>query len=85
MAYTFTAQWLKGADNNAPDTLSRHPVCDPQPADILAERDIHNNPEMSLTEPRAIRHHLRLIAGEYSNIYYRIQVAVYAFLEIHLI
>jgi len=54
MAYNFTAQWLKGVNNNAPDALSRHPVYDPQPADVLAENDIHNNPEMSLTELRAI-------------------------------
>jgi len=40
MAYNSTAQWLKGANNNAPDTLSRHPVCDPQPADTLAEQDV---------------------------------------------
>ena len=55
MAYNFTAQWLKGANNTAPDALSRHPVCNPQPVDALAERDIHNNPEMSFTELRAIR------------------------------
>ena len=55
MAYNLTAQWLKGASNNAPDALSRHPVWDPQPADNLAERDVHNNLEMSFTELRAIR------------------------------
>jgi len=55
MAYNFTAQCLKGANNNAPDALSRHPIWDPQPADTLAEQDVHNNPEMSLTELRAIR------------------------------
>ena len=54
MAYNFTAQWLKGANNNAPDALSRHPVCNPQPADNLAKRDAYNNPEMSFTELRAI-------------------------------
>ena len=50
MAYNFTAQWLKSANNNAPDALSCHPVCDPQPTETLAEIDIHNNPEMSFTE-----------------------------------
>ena len=55
MAYNLTAQWLKGASNNAPDALSRHPVWDPQPANNLAERDIQNNLEMSFTELRAIR------------------------------
>ena len=54
MAYNFTAQWVKGANNNAPDALSRHPVCDPQPTETLAEIDIHNNPEISFTELRAI-------------------------------
>ena len=55
MAYNLTAQWLKGDSNNAPDALSRHPVWNPQPADNLAERDVHNNLEMSFTELRAIR------------------------------
>ena len=32
MAYNFTPQWLKGASNNAPDALSRHPIWDPHPA-----------------------------------------------------
>ena len=54
MAYNFTTQWLKGANNNAPDALSCHPVCDPQPTETLAEIDIHNNPEMSFAELRAI-------------------------------
>ena len=54
MAYNFTAQWLKGSNNNAPDALSRHPICNPQPADNLAERDAYNNPEMSFTELQAI-------------------------------
>ena len=54
MVYNFTAQWLKGANNNAPDALSRHLVCNPQPADNLAERDAYNNPEMSFTELWAI-------------------------------
>jgi len=54
MAYNFTALWLKGINNNAPDAHSRHPVCNPQPADNLAERDAYNNPEMSFTELRDI-------------------------------
>jgi len=48
MAYNFTAQWLKSATNNAPDTLSRHSVCNPQPADNLAERDAYNTPRCCL-------------------------------------
>ena len=31
MAYNFTTEWVKGALNHAPDTLSRNPVSDPQP------------------------------------------------------
>ena len=54
MTLNFTAQWLKGANNNAPDALSCHPICDPQPTETLAEIDIHNNPEMSFTELHAI-------------------------------
>ena len=50
MAHNFTAQWLKGANNNARDALSRHPVCDPQPTETLAEIYIHNNPEILFTE-----------------------------------
>jgi len=53
MAYNFTAQWQQC--NNAPDALSRHPVWDPQPANNLAEREVHNNLEMSFTKLRAIR------------------------------
>ena len=40
MTHNFTAQWIKGANNNAP---SHHLVCDPQPAETLAEID---NPEI---------------------------------------
>lgn len=37
MGYTFTAEWVKGARNNAPDALSRSPVSDPEPDELLAE------------------------------------------------
>ena len=37
MAYNFTAEWVKGSLNNAPDALSRNPVSDPEPTDMLAE------------------------------------------------
>ncbi len=43
--YSLTAEWVKGALNNAPDALSRHPVFDPLPQEALAERDSDNNPE----------------------------------------
>ena len=31
MSYNFTAEWVKGTLNNAPDALSRNPVSDSQP------------------------------------------------------
>ncbi len=37
MGYAFTAEWVKGAQNNAPDALSRSPVSDPKPGELLAE------------------------------------------------
>jgi len=52
MAYKFTAQWIKGKGNNAPDALSRNPVSDPQWNDSLAEYDHHHQPEISITEIR---------------------------------
>ena len=53
MAYNFTAQWVKGTLNNAPDALSRNPVSDPLPHELMAESDPHNNPELSIAEIRA--------------------------------
>ena len=37
MGYAFTAEWLKGEQNNAPDALSRSPVSNPKPEELLAE------------------------------------------------
>jgi len=37
MAYNFSATWVKGVLNHAPDALSRNPVSDPQPSELLAE------------------------------------------------
>ena len=54
MGYNFTAEWLKGTNNSAPDALSRSPVSDPAPHDILAELDILNQPDISISEIRAI-------------------------------
>ena len=54
MAYNFTAQWVKGCKNDAPDALSRNPVLSPQIEDTLAENDPLNHPEMSTVEIRAI-------------------------------
>ena len=54
MPYNYTAQWLKGSKNDAPDALSRHPLHDPEVTDALAELDTNDDPEMSLTEIRAV-------------------------------
>ena len=53
MGYNFTTVWLKGSTNNTPDALSRHPISAPAPQDILAEVDIFNQPEPSISEIRA--------------------------------
>ena len=53
MGYNFTAEWLKDSNNSAPDALSRNPTSDPSPRDILAELDILNQPEISISEIRA--------------------------------
>ena len=52
MAYSFTAEWVKGALNNAPDALSRHPVSDPLQHEMLAEYDSNNSPEVTIAEIR---------------------------------
>ncbi len=54
MAYNFTAEWIKGSLNSAPDALSCYPVSDPQPQEMLAERDPDNGIEASIAEIRAI-------------------------------
>ena len=35
MAYNFATEWVKGTKNDAPDALSRNPVTDPSPEDVL--------------------------------------------------
>ena len=54
MGYNFTAEWVKGTLNNAPDALLRNPTSDPQPSEMLAEHNTDNNPENTLLEVRAI-------------------------------
>ena len=54
MAYSFTAKWVKGSKNDAPDALSRNPIADPKMEDTLAEYDCHSHPAMSTSEIRAI-------------------------------
>ena len=53
MAYNFTAQWVKGIMNNAPDALSRNPVSDLLPHELMVEYDPQNHPESSIAEIRA--------------------------------
>ena len=53
MGYNLTAIWLKRSHSNTPDALSRHPVSEPSPQDMLAEVDILNQPEPSISEIRA--------------------------------
>ena len=54
MGYTFTATWVKGALNNAPDALLRNPASDPQPDEMLAESKINNTTAVSSVEIRKI-------------------------------
>ena len=54
MAYNFNAIWCKGTNNKAPDALSRSPVREPQPKELLAEYDEDSVPELSISEIRAV-------------------------------
>jgi len=54
MAYNFTAEWVKGTKNDAPDILSRNPVKDPSPDNSLAELDTLDQPDLSITEIRTL-------------------------------
>ena len=54
MGYNLTAIWIKGKANNAPDTLSRNPVHEPQTQEALAEHDEGSDPAMSIQEIRAV-------------------------------
>ena len=53
MGYNFTAEWLKGSNNRAPDALLGNLVSDPSHKDILAELDLIDQPEVSVSEIRA--------------------------------
>jgi len=50
MACNFTAKWFKGSLNNTPDALSKNPVSDPQPHEMLTEQDLDNNQEVTIAE-----------------------------------
>ena len=53
IGYNFSAVWLKGSINDAPDALSRHSISEPASQDMLAETDIFNQLEPSISEIRA--------------------------------
>lgn len=46
----YTVQWVKGTLNSAPHALSRHPVSDPLPRNLHAERDTDNEPGVTIAE-----------------------------------
>ena len=54
MAYNFTTEWVKGSLNTVPDALSRYPVCDPRPLEMLAEWEPDDKPGLSIAEIRAV-------------------------------
>ena len=54
MEYSFSAKWIKGSVNDAPDALSWNPISDSQGDDTLAEFDPFNEPEMYITEIHTI-------------------------------
>ena len=54
LAYNFTAEWIKGALNNVPDALSRHPVSPPSSLEMFAERDTEDELAVSVADIRAI-------------------------------
>ena len=80
MRYNFTAQWLKGSNNNAPDALSRNPVSDPTPYDALGELDTLDQPDISISEIRVctathhpnphLEHSTNLRMSEYQQLRY---------------
>ena len=54
MSYGFTAEWVKRSLNHGPDALSRNTVSDPQPAEMLAERDQDDTLALTVAEIRAV-------------------------------
>ena len=54
MTYNFTAEWIKGKKNDAPDALLHNPLLDPEKADTPAEIDTNGHSEMALTEIRTL-------------------------------
>ena len=49
-----TSQQHGPSDHHAPDALSQHPTKDPRREDTIAEHDSQPNPEVSISEIRAL-------------------------------
>ena len=60
MAYNFTAQWLKGANNQAADALSHHPHSPLNQGDDLAEYEIDTKNGQAITSQALSIAQLRL-------------------------
>lgn len=69
MGYNFTAQWLKGANNEAGDALSRHPYHPPNQGDDLAEYEIDTNDGMVITTQALSIAELRASASIHENLH----------------
>ena len=69
MGYNFTAQWLKGANNEAGDALSRHPYHPPNQGDDLAEYEIDTNDGMVITTQALSIAELRASALIHENLH----------------
>ena len=54
MPYNFTTEWMKGSSNQGPNALSRSPVFDPLPEDLLAEKDVDDAPGVTCAEIQSV-------------------------------
>ena len=54
MGYNCTAEWIKGSVNGMSDALSRYPIANPTPQEMLAEQDSSNEIAPSVAEIRAV-------------------------------
>ena len=74
MGYNFTAQWLKGANNEAADALSHHPHQQPADGDDLAEyeMDTHHS-QAALCQRLSIAqiHASTLLPSQQENLHFQ--------------
>jgi len=54
MAYSLTAEWVKGTNNDDPDGLLMNTVTNLSTDDSLAELDTLSQPDLSITEIRTL-------------------------------